>query len=554
MLAVALAAAICVSAGDAVAAASSASPTHADLPSLSSPLKPAPSISGTPAVSGPLRAPGGPYLYDSNGRVVFLHGVNVVYKHLPFEVYPDPGKPWNFSASDASLMARLGFNVVRLGMTWQGLEPGTAPANDPSICRRGTPKNPHQFNRAVLFRYLDRLRKTVDLLGRYHIYTLLDMHQDVYNQQFDGEGEPNWAVCTNGVKSVSPPGRWSLAYGTLAAGIAFHHFWSNDVVGNLQGQYDEVWGDVAKFFRGNPWILGYDPFNEPYSFSILVHGGEHFDGELECFYTGTAHIGVASHGAPAIRCPKHDPANGVIPTILANDPNHLIFYEPDIYASRGYPTFLGPMDFPNLVYNIHIYCSARSPVTGNPTDLKTCAAEDALSLARRSKDRPQMASRAQRKGPAWFVSEFGATSNSTLVGDFTAFADDELVGWSYWSWKYYDDPTGSSDEALVLPDGRLRSTARALSQTYPEAVAGTPVSISFDQNTGSFHLVYKPNHSITAPTVIFVPTKIHYPHGYCAWVSGGSVTSPPNSVLLEVENASKGRSVHVRLTAGACRR
>jgi len=44
--------------------------------------------------------------------VVFFHGVNVVYKHPPFEVYPDPGKAWNFSAADASLMARLGFNVV----------------------------------------------------------------------------------------------------------------------------------------------------------------------------------------------------------------------------------------------------------------------------------------------------------------------------------------------------------------------------------------------------------------------------------------------------------
>ena len=55
-------------------------------------------------------------------------------------------------------MARLGFNVVRLGMTWSGLEPGTAPANDPAICGRGTPTNPHQFNQAVFDRYVHRLR------------------------------------------------------------------------------------------------------------------------------------------------------------------------------------------------------------------------------------------------------------------------------------------------------------------------------------------------------------------------------------------------------------
>ena len=116
-------------------------------------------------------------------------------------------------------MSRLGFNVVRLGMTWRGLEPGTAPADDPAICGRGTPANPHQFNQAVFNRYVQRLRTTVDLLGRFHIYTILDMHQDVYNEMFDGEGAPNWAVCTNGVPSVDPPGRWSLEYATKAAGI-----------------------------------------------------------------------------------------------------------------------------------------------------------------------------------------------------------------------------------------------------------------------------------------------------------------------------------------------
>ena len=96
--------------------------------------------SGTGTVSGRITAPGGRYLYDSHGRIVFFHGVNAVYKYAPYELYPDPKKPWNFSVADASLMARLGFNVVRLGMTWAGLEPGTAPANDPAICSHGAPR------------------------------------------------------------------------------------------------------------------------------------------------------------------------------------------------------------------------------------------------------------------------------------------------------------------------------------------------------------------------------------------------------------------------------
>jgi endoglycosylceramidase len=503
-------------------------------------------------VSGRISAPGGPYLYDRKGRVVFFHGVDAVYKYAPYELYPDQGKPWNFSAADASLMARLGFNVVRLGMTWKGLEPGKAPVNDPAICAHGRPGNPDQFNQAVLNRYVARLRTTVDLLARFHIYTILDMHQDVYNEYFEGEGEPNWAVCTNGVPSVDPPGRWSLEYGTRAAGIAFGHFWKNNVQGNLQGQYDKVWGDVAHAFRGDPWVLGFDPFNEPFSTALVHFHGEHFDAQLECFYTGTAHVGTPLHGAPPLQCPKDDPAQGVIPSIEANDPHGLVFDEPDNFASRGYPTYLGPMDLPELVFNVHIYCGARSPVTGNPTNLLACAEQEVHSLGVRAADRPEMTSPAQPGGPAWLVTEFGATSSSALLGVLTAQMDARQVGWIYWSWKYYGDPTGSAAESLVMADGHLRTTAVELSRAYPEAVAGTPLRFSFSPQTDVFTMKYVPNHRVHAPTLVFVPTQIHYRHGYCARTTGARVTSARGSDLLQVENARTGRRVMVKITPGRC--
>jgi endoglycosylceramidase len=507
-----------------------------------------------PAVSGALRSPGGPFLYDREGRVVFLHGVDAVYKYAPYELYPDPGRPWNFSAADASLMARLGFNVVRLGVTWSGLEPGQAPANDPAICDRGRPGNPRQFSQSILNRYIEHLRTTEQLLARYHIYTILDMHQDVYNEIFEGEGEPNWAVCTDGVPSVDPPGRWSLAYATSAADIAFSHFWKNNVRGDLQGQYDQVWGEVAHAFRSDRWVLGFDPFNEPFSTALVHFHGQHFDAQLECFYTGRAHVGAPSHGAPPLRCPSDDPEHGVIPTLLANDPQALIFDEPDNFASRGFPTYLGPMDFRNLVYNVHIYCGARSPVTGNPTNVAACAAQDLHSIGVRQGDRPLLASSAQPGGPPWLVTEFGATKSTALLADVTAQFDADKVGWIYWAWKYYGDPTGSAAESLVMADGRLRSTAQVLSQAYPEAVAGTPSSFSFSPETDDFELAYAANHRVHAPTVVFVPTSIHYRRGYCARASGARVVSARGSDLLEVDNRSTAHEVTVRVTPGRCGR
>ena len=126
------------------------------------------------------------------------------------------------------------------------------------------------------------------------------------------------------------------------------------------------------------------------------------------------------------------------------------------------------------------------------------------------------------------------------------------VGWVYWAWKFYADPTGSTDESLVMAKGRLRSTAYVLSRAYPQAVAGVPLSFSFSPVTSAFDLTYAPNHRIHAPTVIFVPTGVHYPHGYCARAVGGRVTSRRGSEHLDVRNNRSGHRVSVTITAGHC--
>jgi endoglycosylceramidase len=164
-----------------------------------------------------------------------------------------------------------------------------------------------------------------------------------------------------------------------------------------------------------------------------------------------------------------------------------------------------------------------------------------------------MASPAQPGGPGWFVTEFGATSSPALLTSITSDLDAAEVGWSYWAWKYYGDPTGSAAESLVMADGHLRSTALVLSRTYPQAVAGVPVSFDFSPSTGVFHLVYVPDHRVHAPTLVFVPTVLHYPDGYCARTSGAKVTSAPGSDLLQVQNARSGHRVTVVVTPGHCR-
>jgi endoglycosylceramidase len=237
----------------------------------------------------------------------------------------------------------------------------------------------------------------------------------------------------------------------------------------------------------------------------------------------------------------------LIETMRSVAPQKLVFFEPDIYSSSGHPNDIGPMNFKGLVFNFHDYCGERSGVTGNPTDLDACADQELRTMQRRSEERPDIATVKQPEGPAWFMSEFGASTSEPLMERLTKIADELQLGWTYWQWKYYDDPTGSSAEALVQADGSLSPTVHSLSRVYPQAVAGTPVSFSFDPRSQEFHLYYVPTEGVEAPTVIAVPTSLVYPHGYQVTVVGGVLRSAPGADRVAVTNVAGAPTVAVTI-------
>ena len=293
------------------------------------------------------------------------------------------------------------------------------------------------------------------------------MHQDVYNEIFEGEGAPDWAVCTNGVQSTDPPGRWSLEYGTRAAGIAFSHFWHNNVRGDLQGQYDQVWGDVAHAFTNNRWVLGYDPFNEPFSTSLIRLGDEHFDSELECFYTGTAHIGAPSHGAPAAAVPQGRPRPGCGAHHREERPHAPHLRRAGQLRQPG-PAHLHRADgLPQPRLQRSHLLRRPQPGDGQPDRRRrlrrpggALAGSAAVGPPGDGVGRPAGRARLDRH-------RVRRHQRPPAAGAVTAAFDERQVSWIYWAWKYYGDPTGSADESLVMANGRLRSTADVLSRAYP---------------------------------------------------------------------------------------
>ena len=108
------------------------------------------------------------WITDARGRVVIVHGINMVYKLPPY--YPAAA---GFGAEDAEFLASIGMNAVRLGVIWKALEP------EPGVFDEG---------------YLRQIEETVEILAAHGILSLIDMHQDMYNERFEGEGAPDWAV------------------------------------------------------------------------------------------------------------------------------------------------------------------------------------------------------------------------------------------------------------------------------------------------------------------------------------------------------------------------
>ncbi|MGH3332105.1 MAG: cellulase family glycosylhydrolase, partial [Nocardioidaceae bacterium] len=126
-------------------------------------------VAGGPADAARVERPDqvGRWLVDGKGRVMILHGVNMVAKRAPYA--PDQT---GFGRDDAAFLARNGFTTVRLGVIWRAVEPRPGKYDD---------------------RYLNRIRRTVEILADHGIWTMLDFHQDLYHERFQGEGAPTWA-------------------------------------------------------------------------------------------------------------------------------------------------------------------------------------------------------------------------------------------------------------------------------------------------------------------------------------------------------------------------
>jgi len=429
----------------------------------------------------------GRWIVDGQGRVRIFHGVGVMD-------YSPPNLPaaMGFGATGAAFLAAHGFNLVRLGMNWSGIEP-----------------RPGVFNAA----YLASVIGTVRTLAAHHIYTLLDWHQDDWGRAANGiDGAPAWATLTDGLPNPALGYGFGM-FGDPAQERAFDNFWANAPGPGAVGIGDRFASALAFYgrrFREQRYLLGYDIFNEPnagtqWPSCASSAGCPVFDAELSGWY------------------------RRVIPRLRAADPRHIIWIEPNVFFDFAANTHLkDPQGADhNTGFDFHTYClgdGAAGAAPSAPDNSRGCALEEKMNLN-------NAVAYQRRSGSALMNSEWGATDDLQVVRRQTAEFDTYMLGDVFWDYNnlvphVQDQPGGRNENRGLLT---------ALDRPFPPVIAGTPRAWQWDSRTDTFTLRYStklPDGRSAAglETSIYLP-KLHYPAGYHLAITGAKLIGSRSSTV-----------------------
>jgi endoglycosylceramidase len=436
----------------------------------------APSASAAPPRSfgylrvGPVAGPAGLHqIVDRHGRAVLLKGANadglVDYwrKDLKPSYPSDPAayRDGHCPADDPSVegvmicdfdfpqMRGLGWNIVRLNLSWSLLEPQPGKVD------------------AV---YLDRIAQVVRWARRAGFYVLLDMHQDAWSKYvFTGPGDP----CADPFKATigyDGAPEWASRHSTPACALngvreldpavaeQFQKLYSNapapDGVG-LQDHYAAVMVALARRFHSNPAVAGYEIINEP-SPGFAATPAAQDAGELFPFYGKV--VNAVTAAVPGFR--------------------QLFFVEPNVERNvTDQPEVLNPWSvyssYPNVVYAPHVYTGVFPSEGGYQS-----AISDAKALGL----------------PLW-VGEFGNSpaDDDTLLTTSYRLQDKFGVGGAIWLWKENANDVNKAVNWSVYgpPFGRGRPNRKRVglaARAYPLALAGDLESMSYDPASHAFDI------------------------------------------------------------------
>ncbi len=458
----------------------------------------------------------GRWVTDAHGKVVVLHGENVMNKFPPY--YP---AAVDFGDKDGRFLAEEGFNAVRLGFFWSEAEP-----------------EPGVYNDA----YIDQFRSSIQMLQRHGIITLLEAHFDSWGARYGGEGAPEWATFDDGRQDLKSDSLYAQALLNPALQTAYANFLTNhpDKTGiGLIERFSAMWKHVASRMSGTQGLMAFGIFNQPYP-------GE---STFAC---------LASLCPPEWNTLLNRMNSSVTAAIRSADRNTPVTYSDYLPATYGAAVQVDPLPDSKSIFTFASYCVAVILTKEYPA----CAIQyentfnqaDAYSSANNL--------------PA-IVNEFGSTDSPLTLANVAEIADKKKMSWFHWAY-YSNDPTiltsGTSDHSPIglINRGQDKisganindAIANAIVRPYPALTAGTPGDWNFDRESGVFTYTWStakvdgsgswPPRSVTE---IVLPKRA-YPNGYEVSITGGTVVSQPGAQILQIASTVDANTVSIEVKRG----
>ena len=446
-------------------------------------------------------AGGAPYIADDQGRMVLLHGA-IPASLLEFGTFAPnsfattgytqgncppsvrDGRYPPLCEADIAAMAAIGFNSIRLPLSWSLLEP-----------ERG------RFDSA----YLDRIAQVVDWARAQHMYVIVDMHQNAYSH-YVGSGEnvnlgynsgaPQWATFTDGIPSRVFGSNREVNPAVLEANS---NFWYDRA--GIQDEYIAALAFVTKRFRDDPVVAGYGVYNEPWLGWNLPPGFE--DLLLFPFYRRA--IDALTGARDGLPCWSgfFMPAPCGYRDLEVKDTRHLFFLDTGLFREvTDFPTHLGlPVSsYPNVVLAMHAYTHVYTLDTLTPwKDYPPGGYDQSYASAERE---------AKAMDAALFVSEFASAPDrdGTWLTSQLQEQEKHRLGFAFWPWKESTDSTwGMFDPP---PNECLRvSRERLLARVYPRATADRNLTFRYDPSDGLFSL-HGRGAGGDPSTVVYIPPEV----------------------------------------------
>ena len=459
-------------------------------------------------------ADNGRFFITNQRSSVVLHGVNLVNKKEPY-TYQNIG----IGEEDIKLIRDLGLNVVRLGISWVGIE-----------------KVPNVYDE----QYMNKIFQTVKMLIDNQIYVLIDLHQDAYAKKHGGFGMPDWSALGKGKMDpigfpINEFGGLDRPKGSPGSGkistvidVDFDSFWGNlPFKGKgIQEKYLDMLEFVVKQIKAQPesiqnGIVGLEIMNEPFpgvGWTACTDGTLLEDGALN-FQKGCKDFDIEKltlFYKKAIR------------KIRSVDQTIMIWVDPVNLFGLGAPSFLDFKEMEDsknlLVFSWHNYFTLDF--------LKPFE-----NVEKIHKKYPE------RIGS--MMTEFGANDNITVWESILPLADKYKTSWIYWTYannpQFAFSDTGGTipsdpklqgivyDPALELNDqitdkngdkrrNVSKAIAGAITRPYPELTPGKPLSWAYKPEKKYFEYTYK--YEDDSGFILSIVTPIRcFPNGYKATVT-----------------------------------